>query len=320
VLLNIVRLLNISAMSDICTRSCDAGRCMPLRFLLGAQKAGTTSTWGIMPQGCGATEDSRKESHYFALCLKGDDRPCSRASYVHLYLSGSCRSDCFVEATPQLHIPDLPITLWSMQSDWERRAVRFLVLLREPVSRDLSFFNMMHSPNATLVNQLPNPSTAESYDRYSRVRVQAWNVCTSSARLASSIAAQYDACSRRSWAESNHATNLALGMYAPQLQNWFKYWPREQFLVLDSGRALANPQYKMQVMTFFGIPRAAWRRTRKLPHYNSQEHEQKVKMIWCSTKGFLQHFYAPFNAWLDELQISTLQNLTLSASVPCYRN
>jgi len=92
-----------------CSTSCDAdGRCMPLRYLWGVQKGGTTSLWAMLAEhwACGANakfsdttsepKHSEKESHYMA-SISGTP---SRDRYTGAFLLSRCASKCFVEATP----------------------------------------------------------------------------------------------------------------------------------------------------------------------------------------------------------------------------
>eukprot|EP00962_Isochrysis_galbana_P010832 scaffold3013_cov113-Isochrysis_galbana.AAC.11 len=166
-----------------CSVSCDdQGRCMPLRFLWGAQKGGTTGLWDMLDLhlACGANRRfpspdvlrNEKESHYLASLKKTPNR----FDYIRTYLLAECASHCFIDATPDnLMVPFTAARLHSMMTSAEavrrprmhcsrKRALppphrhrastprctrapaqaraRFVVQLREPVSRQVSFLQM----------------------------------------------------------------------------------------------------------------------------------------------------------------------------------
>ena len=67
---------------------------------------------------------------------------CSKQAFSALFRERTCPSRCFVEATPN-NLWDLSVAtklrLWA--TPHEAALARFLVILRHPASRDLSFFN-----------------------------------------------------------------------------------------------------------------------------------------------------------------------------------
>jgi hypothetical protein len=100
---------------------------MPLRFIWGAQKGGTTGLWEMLhPQFvCGANQrfdlagpsshGEQKESHYLDI-----RKIPSRFTYMEAYLQAQCASHCFVDATPNyLMVPLAAARLKSMMSSAE---------------------------------------------------------------------------------------------------------------------------------------------------------------------------------------------------------
>jgi hypothetical protein len=148
-----------------CSASCDKqGRCMPLRFVWGAQKGGTTGLWDMLHRHfvCGANrrfgrldpDDSQlevKESHYLASVGK----TASRVAYTETFLLAECASHCFVDATPDnLMVPLAAARLYSVMSSAE--VVRFR---RRP--RLASAGSWLHRPSSASARShaLP-PSTS----------------------------------------------------------------------------------------------------------------------------------------------------------------
>lgn len=88
---------------------------------------------------------------------------------------------------------------------------------------------------------------------------------------------------------------LARGMYAAQLERWFKHFPREQFLILSSRDFLQQPAHELQrVLDFIDAPR--WQ-----PQTFHSSNEGKYEMMNEDTRARLVEFFAPHNARLDEL-------------------
>ena len=66
-------------------------------------------------------------------------RTISRAAITRLFDASKCQSGCFVSASPSnLRIPTAPSTLEFIMSAQERARARFVAIVREPISRDIS--------------------------------------------------------------------------------------------------------------------------------------------------------------------------------------
>jgi hypothetical protein len=99
-----------------CSASCDSSGCVPLRFVWGVQKAGTSSLFALLSHhwACGAgikfTAGAHgtisKESH-FLVSPEAMEGNVSRAAYAAAYLPSACRSLCFVDGTPDYSMTPL---------------------------------------------------------------------------------------------------------------------------------------------------------------------------------------------------------------------
>ena len=66
-------------------------------------------------------------------------RSADRDQITRLYRREECESGCFVEGSPtNLRFATAPGTLESIMTLSERSRARFVVIVREPVSRDIS--------------------------------------------------------------------------------------------------------------------------------------------------------------------------------------
>jgi hypothetical protein len=141
------------ASSVFDAKGCSKSGCWPSMYLLGTQKAASTSFFEFLEaQGlaCGAHYRAdkgaieplnSKEVHAFdskwEKSLVSDPSP-----YVKLYQSADCNSGQFMDATPNyLFTWESPQRLVASVPKAWRPELRFLTIFREPISRDLSWYN-----------------------------------------------------------------------------------------------------------------------------------------------------------------------------------
>lgn len=94
---------------------------------------------------------------------------------------------------------------------------------------------------------------------------------------------------------------LARGMYADQLDRWFKQFPRSQFLILESMDFYNNTaQAFQQVTDFLQLPR--WQRS-SYPTTNQGNYDP----MHPETRAYLADFFEPHNARLYELLNSNFE-------------
>ncbi len=87
----------------------------------------------------------------------------------------------------------------------------------------------------------------------------------------------------------------ARGMYADQLERWFRYFPRAQFLILQSETFYRAPAAVLQrVLDFLGAPR--WE-----PASYRAQNEGAYAPLQPEIRARLVEFFAPHNARLYEL-------------------
>lgn len=115
---------------------------LPTVFIIGAQKGGSSSLYELMeqhPQVCGS---KHKENHFF-------DHPENYAFGVDFYKSLFADVKCdnkagshFMDGTPVLHYPSVWRRIYDTynHSISVRDSLKFIVLLREPVARDFSWY------------------------------------------------------------------------------------------------------------------------------------------------------------------------------------
>ena len=89
---------------------------------------------------------------------------------------------------------------------------------------------------------------------------------------------------------------LRCGIYAEQLERWFKYFPREHFLILDNERFKNSRQEVFnEVFEFLGIPK--WNDMQ----YKQFQKRKYPKKMEDSTRQKLLKYFKPHNEKLFEL-------------------
>ncbi|MGL5083492.1 MAG: sulfotransferase domain-containing protein [Microcoleaceae cyanobacterium] len=199
----------------------------PQFLILGAQKAGTNSLYHALcqhPQILPATE---KEVHFFTLNYeKGlgwyqSQFPVSAEG--RLLVSG--------EGTPYyLFHPCVP---QRVSQDFPN--IKLIVLLRNPVERAISHYYM-----EVKLGYESLPLEEAIAQETHRLQGEAEQLLAHPSHYSYS---------------HQHYSYLARGIYADQLQAWFRYFPQHQFLILDSQTFYTQPAKTLdQVFRFLGVP------------------------------------------------------------------
>ena len=210
-------------------------RIMPDFFILGAQKGGTTSLYYYLIKHPCIASAWRKELFFFdsnfhkgLLWYRGQFPLSIRKYYAQLIQKQDLITG---EACPNyLFYPHIP-----------KRVVEYfphaklIVLLRNPVDRAYSHYRHQVARGREELSFEDAIACEEE-----RIRGDAEKMLTDE---------NYDS--------HNYATYsyLTRGIYADQLQRWFRWFPREQFLIHRSEDLYANPDtiYK-QTLVFLNIP------------------------------------------------------------------
>ena len=122
--------------------------CWPAVFVIGAQKAGSTTVYDLLKGDLGFCGSSvHKETHYWPAAAARRPPPLDglAANFTRLFPRRRNPRACapgFVEATPaNLRVPGVPALLRAALPDAAVAGyARFVAILREPVARDLSAF------------------------------------------------------------------------------------------------------------------------------------------------------------------------------------
>lgn len=118
------------------------GGTLPTVFIIGSQKGGSSSLYELMVEHPQICRGIRKEVHFFDHL---ENYAQGTGFYRQLYQDPKCDNVVgahFVDGTPILHYPSTWQRIYDTYSESPiyRDNLKFIVLLREPVSRDYSWY------------------------------------------------------------------------------------------------------------------------------------------------------------------------------------
>jgi hypothetical protein len=92
-----------------------------------------------------------------------------------------------------------------------------------------------------------------------------------------------------------HYSYLTRGIYVDQLKNWFKFFPREQMLILSSDDLYKFPKITMKkICAFLGVPNHA-------PKKNLSVHKGSYPPMSLEMRQHLTAYFHPYNEELEKL-------------------
>ncbi|CAI5502202.1 unnamed protein product [Closterium sp. Naga37s-1] len=166
---------------------------------------------------------------------------------------------------------------------------KFIVILRNPVDRFFSEFNL-----AAAVN--PSPSVPRDFHKYARDATARMSACVEKEGA--------HACVRKLFRDM---PDLCGSFYAYFIQDWFRSFHPQAFLFLRFEDYMANPRpHIAQTLDFLGFPAAdvaeeQWVGIIDLERVEQRPEGMAREELDGVTREYLEAFFAPFNADLVRL-------------------
>ena len=199
------------------------GRGLPDFIIIGAQKSGTTSLYNFVIKHPAIAPATKKELHYFSVqYARGElwyrsNFPTNLSRY-NFYKRTNQRLHSGEASPLYLFYPMVPGRMKEALPD-----VKLIVILRNPVDRAYSHYHHSLRKNMEPIMSFEKAVELEE-ERCTGEREQL-------IQDPNFIPKHYRAHSY-----------LARGVYADQLENWFKHYDRKQFLILAMEDLRKNPQ------------------------------------------------------------------------------
>ena len=181
-------------------------------------------------------------------------------------------------------------------------SVKFIVLMRNPVSRLYSHYNMWSPYRGFKVGP---------QDFHTRVvpSLQWWRNCTAILPERNCLYGSPPEVKPVEWElsswwqkEYNHSGEFRSGMYALFLKDWLDVFPRQQFLFLRTEDYGADKLGTLndQVYPFLNIPKVDGKDRERIETMKNV-FQQKYEPMFNETREILTAFYQPFNEKLAKL-------------------
>jgi hypothetical protein len=248
---------------------------LPNFLIIGSARSGTTSLYEYLTKHPSIIPGVGKEVYFF-------DKKFSKGinwykSFFPTKLNMSraenkLKSKCLTgEATPRyLHYPHAPKRIFSILPH-----VKLIVLLRNPIDRAYSHYQMeVDSGHEKLSFEDAISNEEERITSHMKKMENDENFYSVNFY-------------RKSY--------LTRGIYVDQLKRWFKYFPREKFLILKSEDLYSNPSNTyQQVLDFLGLSNY------ELTSFKAHR-MRDYSPISSQTREKLTKYFEPYNEQLYEL-------------------
>jgi hypothetical protein len=244
-------------------RGSSRARVLPNFVVIGAQKSGTTSLYRYLIEHPAILAADAKEVHFFDLNYRRGVRWYRSHFPLQVQMQRVAKRigspPLTGEASPYyLFHPDVPARLYALLPQ-----ARLIVLLRDPVDRAVSHHN--HE----VQDGYEELTFADAIEREPR-------------RLATAFS-------------HAHHSYLSRGRYAEQLEAWFAFYPREQFLIMNSRELFVDPAAAVaRTLSFLGLP------PYELESYENVTGRSKTD-VDPDVRRRLYAYFAPHNRRLYEL-------------------
>lgn len=250
-------------------------RGLPDFVIIGAMKSGTTSLHDFVAKHPAIIPASTKEIQYFSILYKLGEL-WYRSNFPTVlskqrFYKKTNKKFLSGEASPTyLFHPMAPSRMKKILTN-----VKLIVILRNPVDRAYSHYHM----------NLRHNNEPFSFEK--AIEVEKNQLDVERERLLKDP----------DFVPSPYRTHLYLarGIYADQLENWFRYYSREKFLILTTENFHDNPQQTLdQVFDFLKIAPFQVKNLRNLNVGN-------YKKMNRNTRSLLIKYFKPHNRRLSEL-------------------
>lgn len=246
-------------------------RSLPDFLIIGAQKAGTTVLYSYLSQHPKILRPAFKEAHFFDV----DDRFHQGLSKYALNFplpyqktSGSLN----FEATPDY----LYYTKCAERIHKDLGDIPIIIVLREPVSRAFSAWKMHHYH-------------FRGHERHSKLY--------DPRSFAEAVAEEQ----RHLNNQQDHHSYLSRGLYAGQIEEYLKFWPKDKLLIIDNMQLKRLTQQVIdEVCDFLEIPRFNIDTVDRSEMFweNKSSTDEKID---SELQKYLTGFFEQPNTFLEEL-------------------
>ena len=252
-------------------------RGLPDFSIIGAQKGGTTSLYYLITKHSDIAPARNKEIHYFAKNYRFGEQWYRSNFPTNLtknrFYKKTGRKLLTVDATPgYIFHPMAPNRMKKILPN-----IKLIVILRNPIDRAYSHYHYNIRYGYDTLTSFEN---AIELSKKRCAREKEW--------IIRELDFDYNQYLKHAY--------LAKGIYADQLQNWFKYYNKKQFLFLTTEDFYKNTQHVLdQAFNFLGLNPS---KIGNLKKYNVGNYKEKMNE---DTRKSLIEYFKPHNERLYKL-------------------
>lgn len=263
----------------------------PSFFIIGAQKSGTTALFHYLCEHPDVVSGHKKEIHFF----NRDQRYIERGmNYYHSQFPlpfelGEC--GVTFDATPKyIYCPKCPKRIHTYNPH-----AKMILLLRNPVERAYSAWNMFRKFHYDQRSPLlPGWFSMNASDREGMRRL-----LTRKEYPSFEEAVRYEIDNSLSEEAFLEPSFVRRGLYAKQIERYFKYFHREQIMIIDSRRLRKETNRTLEdIVAFVGLRPHDWSRNENERRRVAGEYKTPISQ---EAQAYLTEFYRPHNERLYEL-------------------
>jgi hypothetical protein len=261
----------------------------PRFLIIGTQKGGTDALYRYLAEHPNIMPATKKEIGYF-----DQDKLYSRGqNWYHSHFPLPNRlgyHSVTFEATPEyLYYPKAAQRIFSYKPN-----IKLIVLLREPVERAFSAWNMFRN----LCHEHPEylRALASEYDQVAQDVINTMLCSNPFPEFDRAVRDEIDGIlSGNSVLEPGYVRR---GLYYEQLLRYFQYFDRKQIFIIDSRRLKSDiGSVLSEIIQFLSLPKYDWHQ-KSLSLFHVGRYEEQIA---GKTHALLREFYKPYNEKLYEL-------------------
>lgn len=254
-------------------------------IILGVQKGGTTAAYHYLNQHPNLVGANNKETGFFSM-----DKKYKRGiNYYHSFFKKRIlRKTVYYEANPiYFYYHFVPKRLFKYNPD-----IKFILLLRDPVKRAYSQWNMYRLLRKGDRNAIIKKFAIEANEDYKHrlINILTMPEYPSFDEVVKSEINDFNANIFSKW------SILEMGIYVEQLERYLNYYSLDRFYIVESEEFKKE---KVEVLNkfcdFLEIKNFNWK---NLKNYHQREYLNEMS---SKTKRLLKEFYEPYNQRLYNL-------------------
>lgn len=260
----------------------------PNFIIVGAQKSGTTSLHYYLDQHPDITGSQPKEVRYFDRDENYYHRDQNWYEKAFIDIKRPFKGGHFFEATPEyLYRKSVPERIYNYDPN-----MKIIILLREPVARAYSSWNMYKSfpsrpsglPKVFYSGYYEDKDNNIMKELYSSNTFPSFELCVESEMKKIKLNSELE-----------EPSFLRRGIYLPQIKRYHKYFGRGQVLILGFKDLIQYQEKTLnEILDFLGIQKNDWSFLNNKKR-NSRSYGEKINK---QTETYLKDFYAPYNEHL----------------------